>query len=428
MSTATLALRPQDCQPNNHTLVWQHNSLAEARYNLTAREQKVLLYVISMVEAEDDDLKLYKIRVEDFARLLHLEKDDLYQELREAVVQLKSKPLVVRNHFEPGDKKPKNLLTSWFQDVVTEADGTGYIGVSISSRLKPYLLQVKQEFFRYQLGYAIELRSTYALRLYQWAKRWQFARKRLIDVDELRTVMGAEELDKEGEVKRQTLPRYANFHQTAIRPAVKEINKATDLRLSYEEKKRPGTKQVEALLFTIAPSRHSSDLLAPFPGASEKVSGHQGEFFDGDEKRERYLYEVKARFGLSALQVKSVRAVVHSKGIPYLQQKVEVVTQQGADNAARALLAALRDDWQPRVTLKKKAKPKVAPALPEQPPTKVDFEPMARLWAEASESQRMAWLKDNLLREMAPKDGERPRPVFLARLHSLTQPAEAGTK
>jgi len=30
-------------QPERETVVWQHNSLAEARYELTAREQKLLL-------------------------------------------------------------------------------------------------------------------------------------------------------------------------------------------------------------------------------------------------------------------------------------------------------------------------------------------------------------------------------------------------
>ena len=44
-------------QPNLRAIVWQHNHLAEARYELTAREQKLLLYVIAMIEPEDDELK-----------------------------------------------------------------------------------------------------------------------------------------------------------------------------------------------------------------------------------------------------------------------------------------------------------------------------------------------------------------------------------
>jgi plasmid replication initiation protein len=102
---------------------------------------------------------------------------------------------------------------------------------------------VKQEFFRYQLGYAIELRSAYSLRLYQWAKRWQFTGKRLITVEELRTVIGAGELDEKGRVKKKVLPKYGEFHKWALRPAVKEINDMTDLRLSYVEQ-RPLARSV----------------------------------------------------------------------------------------------------------------------------------------------------------------------------------------
>ena len=185
-------------QPKASSVVWQHNSLAEARYNLTARKQKVLLYVISMIEANDDELKLYKIRVEDFANLVGLSKDDLYDQLHGIVVQLKKKWILIQNHFENDEREPKDLITSWVQDIVSSKDRKGYIGVSISPRLKPYLLQVKREFFQYQLAYAIELRSSYALRLYQWAKRWQFASKRLIRMEELRIVLGAEEINEKG--------------------------------------------------------------------------------------------------------------------------------------------------------------------------------------------------------------------------------------
>jgi plasmid replication initiation protein len=360
MSPQTLALVPQHTQPENETVVWQHNSLAQARYSLTAREQKVLLYVISMIESQDDELKLYRIRIEDFARLVKLRKDDLYQELREVVSQLKAKPLVIQNHFEPGDNKPKTLLTSWFQDVLTEADGSGYIGVSISSRLKPYLLQVKREFFRYQLGYAIELRSAYALRLYQWAKRWQFSGKRLISVAELRTVMGAEELDQKGRVRKELLPRYANFHQSALRPAVKEINEMTDVRLSYVEQKTPGTKRVEALLFRIGANACADGLLAPMP--QEMTAQSEFPFSSGDEE---YLEEIKSRFGLSGPQVSGLRGVAAEHGIDYIKAKVEIVTNMEPDNGARTLLAAVRDDWP---APKKVRKPGGRPSPVIEPP------------------------------------------------------------
>ena len=60
-------------QPERETVVWQHNSLAEARYELTAREQKLLLYVIAMIEPEDEDFKRYVVNIAEFAELAGLD-------------------------------------------------------------------------------------------------------------------------------------------------------------------------------------------------------------------------------------------------------------------------------------------------------------------------------------------------------------------
>jgi plasmid replication initiation protein len=114
--------------------------------------------MISMIEPEDESFKLYKINVKHFANLSGLDSNALYNELREVALQIKSKPLVIQGHVEPGDPNPTELITSWFADVVIQANGDGYFGVSISERLKPYLLQVKREFFKYRLAYVLHLR------------------------------------------------------------------------------------------------------------------------------------------------------------------------------------------------------------------------------------------------------------------------------
>jgi hypothetical protein len=72
---------------------------------------------------------------------------------------------------------------------------------------------------------------------------------------------------------------------------------------------------------------------------------------------------------------------------------------------------------------KRKAHALPASASAESTAPKPDYEPIVRLWAEASPEQREAWLRDSVLRRFAPQDGEPPRPAFLARLDAITQPA-----
>ncbi len=159
------ALVPWQKQPCDHTVVWQSNQLAEARYELSPREQKLVLYVISMIEPEDEDFKRYVVNVADFAKLAKLSKNELYRELRDLAENLKSKVLVVPNHYDAETGKHVDLVTSWFSDALITANGQGYFAVEISRNLKPYLLKVKREFFRFQLQQVMQMRSAYAIRL-----------------------------------------------------------------------------------------------------------------------------------------------------------------------------------------------------------------------------------------------------------------------
>ena len=197
-------------QPNGRAVVWQHNQLAEARYELTAREQKLLLYVVSMIEAEDDALKRYVVNISEFAQLANLDKDHLYQELRELAANLKRKALIIPNHYDLLTGRHVDLVTSWFDSAMIGRNGSGYFAVTISPQLRPYLLQVKREFFKFRLINVMQMRSTYAIRLYQWLKRWEFRHVIEVSVADLRVHMGAVGFDENGK-RKENLALYPDF-------------------------------------------------------------------------------------------------------------------------------------------------------------------------------------------------------------------------
>jgi len=180
-------------QPKRESVVWQQNQLAEARYKLSPREQKLLLYVIAMIEPEAEDFGKCKVSVKDYAELTGLKVADLYQELRDSALAIREKTLVVENVLEPGMKKPVRRHGSWFE-YVDEAVGDGHITIKLSSWLRPFLIHVRREFFQYRLGYAMGLKSEYAIRLYQWLKRWQFVRRKTASIQQLRLELGATEV------------------------------------------------------------------------------------------------------------------------------------------------------------------------------------------------------------------------------------------
>jgi plasmid replication initiation protein len=372
-----------DGQPDRTTVVWQQNRLAEARYELTPREQKLVLYVISMIEPEDEFFKLHKINVKHFAEIAGLDSNALYKELREVALQIKSKPLVINGHIEPGDTNPTELITSWFADVVIQPNGDGYIGVSISERLKPYLLQVKREFFRYRLAYVLHLRSGYAIRLYQWAKRWQYAGKRRISIDELRVVMGTVELTPKGNISKTLLALYKDFKKRALLPAVTEINQRTDIFVSFIENKIQGAKAVESLTFTISENANKSELEAvPIPQLPQLELELSEPIDDAQSGAVAFLRKLKDDFGLSAPQMKTIEQYLQTNGMGYIEEKIAVVNSEPRPNAARTFLAALKGDWKLPVKRKPPPKPK------SQPPQEQSSEMSDEEWANQREKTR----------------------------------------
>jgi plasmid replication initiation protein len=385
-----------DGQPDRTTVVWQQNRLAEARYELTPREQKLVLYVISMIEPEDEFFKLHKINVKHFAQIAGLDSNALYKELREVALQIKSKPLVINGHIEPGDTNPTELITSWFADVVIQANGDGYIGVSISERLKPYLLQVKREFFRYRLAYVLHLRSGYAIRLYQWAKRWQYAGKRRISIDELRVVMGTVELTPKGNISKTLLALYKDFKKRALLPAVTEINQKTDIFVSFVENKIKGAKAVESLTLTISENANASELEAvSIPQAPQLELELPESNEHGETGADVFLRKLKGDFGLSAPQVKTIEQYIQTHGMAYIEEKIAVVNSEPRPNAARAFLAALKGDWKLPVKRKPPPKRRPQPQAQELPP-----EMSAEEWEKKREKTRV--LFDEFKKSQAP--------------------------
>jgi plasmid replication initiation protein len=364
------ALEPElvfETQPHFQSVVWQHNGITNTRYKLTARQQKLLLYSIAMIEPNAPEFGKIRVSVEDYAALTGLETDNLYRELRETAIAIRQAPLVV-DHVEPGMKKPMRRHSAWFE-YVDEADGSGFVTIKLTSWLKPYLLQVRREFFQFQLGFALDLKSEYSIRLYQYLKRWEFAKRRTIPVDQLRLEIGATEIDRKGNITRINLEQYKHLKSRAINPAIDEINRQTDLVVSYTETTFPGRKAVESLTFTINKNLENLDKLRPvtLPDQAQlEFASHPTEPVL-DTATLDALAGIAKEFALTRTQELGLRASAAREGLTYLTDKAAIVRSQPRTNAARAFLAALRDDWKAPKTVapKKPVKSKAKPVLQE---------------------------------------------------------------
>jgi len=166
-------------------LVTQSNKLVEARYTLTLYEQRLVLMMISMIEPDDEEFKDYIIRVSDFSDLIGLKSRNLYPTIKKLLVKLRERTLVI-------EKGRDYLVTGWISSA-EYVSSDGIVKLSFDAKLKPFLLQLKQEFTKQRLGQVVKFKGVYTIRIYGLLKQYQKLGTRNFSVDEFRKILGIDE-------------------------------------------------------------------------------------------------------------------------------------------------------------------------------------------------------------------------------------------
>jgi plasmid replication initiation protein len=353
-------------------VVVQHNALAEARYRLSLRAQKLLIRLIAELDQRSDDFSEVRLSLADFAVLAAQERNDVtFAHFQEAAEQFLGRFVAITQPPIPGEAQSRQLLCHWISSIEKNPNDKS-ITFSFDKKLRPYLLGLKKTFFVYRTLYAFNLGSAYGIRLYQWAKSREYLRRpQQITVDELRLSLGTIEFDGRGNVVKESLRRYADFKRVALQPAMKEINEKTDISLAFRETKQPGTKIVASLIFTVRQKEASGPKLKPF----EIPAASQFELFRGAERSteplegDQVLKYVKDVYQLNDDQVAKVETYINRNGIEYVREKLTLTELEPRDNAARYLMAALRDDFKLPVRFEppaKKPKRRATPLVVEE--------------------------------------------------------------
>ena len=224
-----------------NNLVTQKNELVEAHHidPLSMNEQKVVLTMVSMIEPTDDDLKTYILSVKDFAEMVGLKGESTYTEIKKISKTLVSKVIEI----PIGEK---DWLVATWASSVRYRSSEGTVEFSFDSKLKPYLLQLKNQFTSYRLSNILSLKSTYSIRLYELMKKWQHLGRWECSIDDLRGFLGAKFV--------KSYSAYGNFKNRVLSPALVELNDKTDVQISFNEIKKG--RSVERIEFTI---RHAPE-------------------------------------------------------------------------------------------------------------------------------------------------------------------------
>ena len=224
-------------EERDRIVVKSNDLIQRSRFSLTVQQQKVILYLISKIGYGDEDFKEYEFNIKDFCRVCGLYDDSgkYYVELKRQIKEIRDKSIWVE--ISEGEE----ALLSWL-DGARISSNSGKIKVRLSEDMKPYLLQLRDNFTRYEIAYVLCMRSKYSIRLYELVKSIHYREletyTKTFTVEELRRCLDA-----------GTYPRFCNFNQRVLKPAVQEVNTYTDKEVSCEPLKRG--QKVEAIEMTI---------------------------------------------------------------------------------------------------------------------------------------------------------------------------------
>lgn len=240
-----MATRTNKCKKNNRiVLIKKANDLIESRYKFDIWETRIFLSVLSQIRKDDREFHVYRIRYRDVIKQFGLKSGDSYAYLRDGAKNLMEKKFVV-NYEEKGVGREKLYHILRSVDVMQDGEqgkqgavSNEYIDVVVEDMMRPLLLQLQKNFTAYDLENVKEL-GVYPIRVYELLKQYQKIGHRKLDVLEMKRMFEVENKYR----------MFGDFNRWVIRPAVRDINKSTDLLVTDTEKIKAGRKVV-ALRFS----------------------------------------------------------------------------------------------------------------------------------------------------------------------------------
>ena len=259
-------------QQSNKIARIENKFIFNAQYKLTAREQKVILYLISNIDPRRQE-RFHEqiISVKELESVLKADGKKwggLYEEMQGFTDRVLDKKIRFATDLEiDGQRFPGKI--NFFQSVIPVRNEKGEVALRFlfSEDLKPFLLQLN-EYAQINRLEAAPMKSGHAIRMYQIFKAQRDRMRKhekvsriIYEVDTLKGVLGIA-----GKYKR-----FNSFRERVLDTITEEINTYTSIRLMDIEYVRNGNRQVTDLIFVVTDKeRHEQPSHTPSNGPTEE--------------------------------------------------------------------------------------------------------------------------------------------------------------
>lgn len=237
-------------ETRNNLVAKDNRMIQNSRMSLSLLENKAIHYLISKIKPEDKAGKTYIFNCKEFQALLNWNKDASYQN-----VKIMLQNLGDISWWIEGERKGKkmDILVRWF-NIVHMDPGTGDIEIGFHEDMFPFLLELQKHleedghyFTTYKLQNITLMKHRYSPRIYELLKSYQYNNKKWTFENGTRSeydlqlriadTVRDKKTGKPISVVPESWSNWAIFKRDVLNPAIKEINKYTDIKVAFEGKK-----------------------------------------------------------------------------------------------------------------------------------------------------------------------------------------------
>ena len=207
-------------------MVKKSNALVNASYRLSTVEKRLILMAIVQAKGKASKTGELEINAEDYAKQFNVELPAAYHALKDATDELFDRSFsyeYVNSHGNIAEVKSR-----WIQER-TYVNGEGIVKLSFAQKVLPLIHELEKAFTYYELNQISNLKSQYAIRLYEMMMSWRTKKEMpTISLTDFKKRLGIE----------HKYTRMRDFKIRVLDLAIEQINEHTDIIASYEQHKK----------------------------------------------------------------------------------------------------------------------------------------------------------------------------------------------
>lgn len=211
--------------------ITKSNAVINSSYRFSLNELRILLYGLSHINPRSDEFPMFhRIHIKELAEFYNIgEKDrgSFYDNIKDALLN----KFWNREFSYYDEELGETVRRTWLTEIrYGRKDGT--LAYEYNPKLKNQLQQLAKRFTSYFLANIANMKSAYAVRLYEISIMYLNASKQPKTVFTKTVEDLKHHLDLSDKYKR-----FCNMKERVLEKAKKEINKHSDIRFNYKVKK-----------------------------------------------------------------------------------------------------------------------------------------------------------------------------------------------